>query len=314
MNRKKILGSLLLTLTALIWGVAFVAQRDGADKIGAATFSASRMALAAAAVWLVSLIGSRRRSGRTTDPNPSEEKQPDRTATIVGGLLCGVFLTASTLLQQMGLETTSAGKAGFITALYILIVPILNLVLFRKKSPWLIWLAVGIGLVGMYLLCVTDGFRLAYGDLLVCGCALLFSGHILCCDHFVRRADPIRMSAIQFTTAAVLSGILALLTEQIRWEQLVDAAIPILYCGILSGGVGYTLQMVAQKHTDPTVASLLMSLESVFAALAGAVFLHERMSGRELLGCIVLFAAILLVQIPLPEKSNQSKKHSPDAS
>ena len=308
MNRKQLFGSILLTLTALIWGVAFVAQRSGSDKIGAATFTSSRMTLAAVAVGLVSPI--RDRFSRDTG-DPGDERSDKRRATVVGGCLCGVLLTVSTLLQQMGLEETSAGKAGFITALYILIVPILNLVLFRQKTSWQIWAAVAVGLSGMYLLCVKEGFSFARGDLLICGCALLFSGHILCCDRFVRRADPIRMSAIQFAVSALLSAVIALLTEHPTWDQITSAAIPILYCGVLSGGVGYTLQMIAQRFTDPTVASLLMSLESVFAALAGALILKERMSVRELCGCIVLFAAIVAVQLPSPHIRSNRKEPLP---
>ena len=159
-----------------------------------------------------------------------------------------------------------------------------------------------IGVAGMYLLCVTESFSLTYGDSLVCVCALLFSGHILCCDYFAKRSDPLLVSALQFLTAAVISAVLAFLQETPTWKDLAAAAVPILYCGLLSGGLGYTLQIVAQRFTDPTVASLLLSLESVFAVLAGALLLHERMSARELAGCIVMFAAIVLVQIPLPEK------------
>ena len=159
-----------------------------------------------------------------------------------------------------------------------------------------------IGVIGMYLLCIKDGFSLTYGDSLVCICALLFSGHILCCDHFVQLGNPIQISAIQFLTTAVISSIIAWIVEAPSPEKILSAAIPILYCGIVSGGIGYTLQMVAQKYTDPTIASLLMSLESVFAVIAGAILLGERMTSRELAGCIVMFAAIVLVQIPLPER------------
>ena len=155
----------------------------------------------------------------------------------------------------------------------------------------------------MYLLCVKEDFSLTLGDMLVCICALMFSGHILCCDYFVKRANPIELAAIQFTTAAVVSAGIAFCIETPHWAGILSAAVPILYCGVVSGGIGYTLQIVAQKFTDPTIASLLMSLESVFAVIAGALLLGEQMSSRELLGCVVLFAATILVQIPLPERA-----------
>ena len=215
-----------------------------------------------------------------------------------GGLCCGGFLAAATLFQQAGIVTTTAGKAGFITAMYMLLVPVLGFVLFRRKNGALVRAAVALGVAGMYLLCMTERFTLARGDALVCVCALLFSGHILCCDHFARRGDPIRISAVQFCAAALVSLAAAALCEQPSWAKICSAAVPILYCGILSGGVGYTLQMTAQRFTDPTIASLLMSLESVFAVLAGALLLGERMSAREGFGCALMFAAIILVQLP----------------
>ena len=241
MNDKKMLGNLLLLLTAMIWGTAFVFQRVGMDSIEPITFNAARMA-------------------------------------------------------------TTAGKAGFITAMYMLLVPILNFLLFKKKNSWLVWLAVFVGVGGMYLLCVKEDFSLTLGDMLVCICALMFSGHILCCDYFVKRVKPIELAAIQFTTAAVVSAGIAFCIETPHWAGILSAAIPILYCGVVSGGIGYTLQIVAQKFTDPTIASLLMSLESVFAVIAGALLLGEQMSSRELLGCVVMFMATILVQIPLPER------------
>jgi len=292
MKNEKMLGNILLLITAMIWGTAFVFQRVGMESIGPVTFTAARMCLAALATGLVSLLLGQR-SGGTAAGRSFKSAVP-------GGILCGLFLSAASLFQQFGIVTTTAGKAGFITALYILLVPVLNWLLFKKRSSLHVWIAIAIGVAGMYLLCVTEDLRLTRGDALVCVCAVLFSGHILCCDYFSRRADPVQLSAVQFLTVALLTGIIAFLTEEPGWEQLRAAAIPIFYCGIMSGGVGYTLQMVAQRITDPTVASLLMSLESVFAALAGALFLHERMSARELLGCVIMFAAIVLVQLPAP--------------
>ena len=291
MKNQKTLGTALLLLVAMIWGTAFVFQRMGMESIGPVTFTAARMSLAAAAVGTVSLL----RGGRA--------KKAGAREAVIGGLCCGVFLCTASLFQQAGIVTTTAGKAGFITALYILLVPVLNLALFKRRCGARVWLAVGLGVVGMYLLCVTEGLRLTKGDTLVCACALLFSGHILCCDHFARRADPVRIAAIQFIVVALLSWIAAFAVEEPSPAQLREAAVPILYCGLISGGVGYTLQMVAQGMTEPTAASLLMSLESVFAVLAGALLLHERMSRRELLGCAVMFAAILLIQLPVRRRA-----------
>ena len=286
----------MLLLTAMIWGTAFVFQRVGMDSIEPVTFNAARMALAAVMVGALAFVLRRGKNADTSAPAWSR--------TWKGGICCGLFLTAGSVFQQMGVVYTTAGKAGFITAMYMLLVPILNFLLFKKKNSWLVWLAVFIGVGGMYLLCVKEDFTLTSGDTLVCICALMFSGHILCCDYFVRLASPIELAAIQFATAAVVSAGVASLTENPNWTGIMSAAIPILYCGVVSGGIGYTLQIVAQKFTEPTIASLLMSLESVFAVIAGALLLGEQMSTREMLGCVVMFAAIILIQIPLPERGD----------
>ena len=315
MNDKKMLGNLLLLLTAMIWGTAFVFQRVGMDSIEPITFNAARMALAAVMVGALA-FGLRQRRGkgvpRQSDAGaavPETEVNVTRQAgeskslwshTWKGGICCGLFLTAGSVFQQMGVVYTTAGKAGFITAMYMLLVPILNFLLFKKKNSWLVWLAVFMGVSGMYLLCVKEDFTLTRGDILVCICALMFSGHILCCDYFVKLAGAVELAAIQFATAAFVSAVIAAFTENPDRAGIVAAAVPILYCGVVSGGIGYTLQIVAQKFTDPAIASLLMSLESVFAVIAGAVLLGEQMSSRELLGCAVMFAATILVQIPLP--------------
>ena len=322
MKNKQLLGNLLLLLTAMIWGTAFVAQRVGMDSIEPITFNASRMALAAVMVGALAFVLRKKQKKEALRPASSKQTLPeggehiDRNAgestvswrsALTGGICCGLFLTAGSVFQQMGVVYTSAGKAGFITAMYMLFVPILNYILFKKKNSWLVWLAVLVGVGGMYLLCVKEDFTLTRGDFLVCICALMFSGHILCCDHFVRVAKPIELAAVQFATAAVVSAVTALLLETPGWDGIASAAVPIIYCGVVSGGIGYTLQIVAQKYTDPAIASLLMSLESVFAVIAGAVLLGEQMSSRELLGCVIMFAAIILVQVPLPgERKDQT--------
>ena len=293
MKDRKWLGSALLLLTAMIWGTAFVAQRAGVEKIGPASLNASRMALAALFLGLVLLI--RKKAGKRHGKPEARTGRQD----VKGGIVCGCFLASASMCQQTGLVTTPAGKAGFITAMYIILVPIIAFLLLRRRISARVGLAVAVGAAGMYLLCVGEGFTLTPGDAWVCACAVLFSGHILCCDRFAAKGDPLVISAVQFLTASVICSALALITERTTtWEMLTAAAVPILYCGIMSGGVGYTLQMIAQKFTPPAVAALLMSLESVFAALAGALILGERMTGKELAGCAVIFAAILIVQIP----------------
>ncbi|MBR6088872.1 MAG: DMT family transporter [Anaerolineaceae bacterium] len=294
---KKLLGNILLTVTAMIWGTAFVFQRKGNEAIEPLTFTASRMTLAAAAVGGVALF-FRLKERKDPSARTEEEERNSLRYSVMGGICCGAFLAAASIFQQIGMVTTTAGKAGFITAMYMLLVPVINFVFFGKKNSWLVWLAVGIGVAGMYLLCMTGGLRLTHGDTMVCICAFFFSGHILSCDYFVKRGNPILISAIQFAVCSAISWAAAFLLEQPEFGNILTAAIPILYCGIISGGVGYTLQIVAQEFTDPTIASLLMSLESVFALLAGAVILHESMTTRELLGCIFMFTAIILVQIP----------------
>ena len=278
---------------SIIWGTGFVFQRVGMDSIEPITFTASRMTISAVAVGIVALF--------MKDADTSKEKGSLKD-TVTGGICCGCFLVAATIFQQAGLVYTTAGKAGFITALYMLFVPVISFVLFRKRYSRLVWTAVFTGLAGMYLLCMTEGFSFARGDDLELICAVLYSCHILCCGHFVKKGNPVRISAIQFAAASVISWTVAFIAETPDTDKVVSAMIPILYCGFVSGGIGYTLQIVAQKFTDPTVASLLMSLESVFAVLAGVLVLDERMSTREAIGCLVLFAAIIIVQIPASRK------------
>ncbi len=306
MKNKKMIGNFLLILTAFIWGIAFVGQRMGMERIEPVTFTAVRMALAAAAIGVVSLFFQKKEKEQLSQRTGGEQKAY-RKNTVLGGICCGIFLALASIFQQAGIVYTTAGKAGFLTAMYILLVPVISFFLFQKKNSPLVWAAVLLGVAGMYFLCIKQGFTLTKGDALVCVSAVLFSGHILCCGHFAKLGSPIRISVVQFLTTAAVSAVFAVVLEQPSAEKIFSAAIPILYCGIVSGGIGYTLQMVGQQFTDPVIASLLMSLESVFAVLAGAVFLQERMSLREILGCIIMFLAILLVQVPVPEKKTVSR-------
>ncbi len=279
-------GSLLLFITAFIWGIAFAFQRSGMEYIGPITFMAARCFLAVIflAVLCMAVYG------------PSKAFKFNR-ATLAGGLGCGVLMTVANNLQQMGMVYTEAGKAGFITAMYILIVPILNVLIFRRKEPVKTWIAVLLGILGLYLLCASGTASIDKGDILVFGCAVFFSGHILCSDRFAARAEIIKMSFLQFLVSFVLSTVTALLTEDVSFAAIWDGRIAVAYCGILSAGVRYTLQIFGQKSVKPAAASLIMSFESVFAVIGGWLLLHETLSARELLGCAVMFAAIVLVQL-----------------
>ena len=281
---------LMLALTALIWGSAFVAQSMGNDHLGPLTFNCVR-SLIGALVLLPVMPLLARMSGAST-PKPKQ----NRRTLWVGGISCGLLLGVASSLQQWGLKYASVGKAGFITAMYIVIVPVLG-IFFRRSPGAKVWAAVGISVLGLYLLCWSGG-GLGLGDLLLFGCSALFSLHILVIDHFSPMADGVQLSCIQFLTAGILCGIPALLWEQPTLSALVSAAGPILYAGVMSSGVAYTLQVVAQRHVEPTLASLVLSLESVFSVLTGWLVLHQTLTLRELTGCALMFAAIVLAQLP----------------
>ena len=293
MNQKAIKGSLLLLLGSVIWGAAFVAQRVGMDHMGPFTFNGIRMLLA----WLVMVpVTALLESGHKKNP---ERTVPDRKEQTIAGLLCGVFLFLASSLQQMGLVTTTAGKAGFITALYVVLVPVAGWLLFRKNPGKIIWLGVALAVVALWLLCMPagGGFDLQGGDLLVLGCAVCFTFQILCVDHYAPRVSSVKLARDEFLVTGSLSMVIAVLTEEITAAGIREALIPILYAGILSGAFGYTLQVLGQRDTDPTVASLLMCLEAVFAVLTGAVLLGEKMTAREAAGCILMFTAVILAQL-----------------
>ena len=291
MKNDSLKGSLLLFITAFIWGIAFAFQRSGMEYIGPITFMAARCFLAVIFLAVLCIIYY----------GPKNAFKYDK-ATIMGGLGCGFFMTIANNLQQMGMVTTEAGKAGFITAMYILMVPIFNVLLFKKKEPLKTWIAVLLGVIGLYLLCAAGDASIKPGDVLVFGCAVFFSFHILCSDSFANRAEVIKMSFIQFFVSFALSTVIAILTEDISFGGIWAGRVAVAYCGILSAGVGYTLQIVGQKSVKPAAASLIMSFESVFAVVGGWMILHETMSVRELIGCIIMFAAIVLVQADFNKK------------
>lgn len=284
-------GNLLLILTAFIWGVAFVAQKEGGTAVGDFTFNGVRFLLGggllAVCLPLLDKIGLTHRCA-----TPESKK-----AMWLGGVLCGIALWAASNLQQLGLATTSAGKGGFITALYIVLVPIFGLFI-KRRTNLFTWISVLLAMVGLYLLCMQGESGINGGDLLVLACAPIFAIQILLVDHFVPHTDGVRLSCIQFFTVGILNMPLMFIFEQPSLSAMVDGWLPILYAGLLSSGVAYTLQVVAQKHTHPTTASVLMSLESVFAVLAGLVLMGERLTAWEWCGCAVMFAAVILAQLP----------------
>lgn len=293
MNRK-LRANLMLLLTALIWGVSFVAQDVAMESMQPFTFNGSRLLLAGLALMAcVPLLRQRVRK-----QEQEENSRKGSRMLLVGGLSCGLMLFFASNLQQFGIDQTSAGKAGFVTALYIVLVPLAGL--FAKKRLRLhIWLGVAFCTVGLFLLCVTGALTISSGDLYLFLCALCFTGHILLIDHFSPHVDCVKMSGIQFLVSGLLSLGCMALWEQPTWAGLWRGIGPILFCGILSGAIGYTLQMLAQRDTDPTIASLLMCLESVFAVLAGWVMLGDLLSPRELLGCGAMLTGIVLAQWPV---------------
>lgn len=306
MNIKQIRNTLLLVLTALIWGCTFVALSVGAEYVGALTFLASRCWVAGI-VLLAVVAATEAHNKRTGKPTAAPQTREAKRTLVTGGIACGIFLFLAASTQQIGIAQTTTAKASFITTLYVLIVPFLTLFMGRKVGKK-IWICVVLGVVGLYLLCITGGFSLSWGDTMVLICAFFFACHILTIDHFSPKTDALRMSCIQFFAAATLSTICMFLFEHPTWANIQAAILPILYAGIMGYGVGFTLQIVAQKDLNPTIASLAMSLEGVFGALAGWVLLGQVLTVREFIGCVLMFAAIVLAQ--LPDEMFSKKKRS----
>lgn len=297
-NTQKLRNCLLLLTAAVIWGMAFVSQKAGMDSMGPLTFNGVRSLIGGAVLIPVILIL------RNRTPKAERKPLPLKT-TIIGGIACGLALTVASTLQQYGLSMTTVGKGGFITTLYIILTPILGIFL-HKKVPGAVWVAVVLAVVGMYLLCFTgDSFTISTGDLLVLGCALVFSVHILVIDKYSPLTDGVVLSCIQFFVCGVLSTIAAFIFEEPAWSQIIDGIVPVLYAGVLSSGVGYTLQIVGQKGLDPTVSALILSMESVVAAISGYIAgatgllkTDQTLTPRQIAGCAIVFSAVILVQLP----------------
>lgn len=295
--KQQIKSSLILLLTATIWGVAFVAQSVGMEYIGPFTFNAIRCVLGGLVLIPVILLLNRKKEAGA-ETGTKENKRILWT----GGIACGVILCIASNLQQFGIMEASVGKSGFFTALYIVMIPVIGI--FIGKRPGIkLWFCVALAVVGMYLLCMKDGsFTIERADIMLLLCALAFSFHILVVDYFSPKVDGVKMSCIQFFVCGVLSAVGMLFTETPDISNIQAAWLPLLYAGLLSCGIGYTLQIVGQKGINPVIASLIMSLESVISALAGWVILGQVLSPKEILGCVLMFVAIIITQIPIGNK------------
>lgn len=282
----------MLLLTAFIWGTAFVAQSVGMDYLEPFTFNGVRCLIGAIAllpcIWFFNR--GKEKENKINDENAKRD-------LIKGGIACGILLFAASSLQQIGLVYTAAGKAGFITAFYIVLVPVFGIFL-HKKIGWKVWTAVAIALAGLYFLCITEAFTIGVGDIYVLLCALIFSVHILVVDHYAPKVDGVKLSCIQFLVAGIVSIPFMLILESPKMGNMMTSWFPLIYAGVFSCGIAYTLQILGQKNVNPAIASLILSLESCFSVLSGWVILGERLSTRETIGCIMMFAAIILAQIP----------------
>ncbi len=290
MTQNSARSSLMLGFAALIWGLAFVAQSVGMDYVGAFTFNASRFLIGGIVLIPCIFFLNKNEKGK-------EEIRFSDAEAVKGGILCGIVLFAASSFQQIGIGYTTVGKAGFVTAMYIVIVPIFSIFLGRR-AHWNLWLSVAIAVAGLYMLCISEEFSIGFGDELEFICAIFFSVQILLIDHFSPLTDGVKISCVQFFTCGILSVIPAVIFETIDFSQILAAWAPILYAGIFSCGVAYTLQVIGQRDLDPRIASLIMSLESVFSLIGGWIILGQTMSGRELFGCFLMFFAIILAQIP----------------
>ncbi len=290
MKRSSASNIIFLLIAAFIWGTAFVAQSVGMDHLGPFAFGCIRFVIGGLVLLPFVLIGKRKKG--------TAGRKPDFKVLIPAAVICGLCLFGGSAFQQVALQYTSVGKAGFITTLYIVLVPVVGIFL-KKKNPPLLWVAVAIAVAGLYLLSVKDGFQMETGDILLLACALCFTFHILAVDRFVNAVGAVTLSCLQFFMAALLFMVTMLLFEPLPAPGAVLAAwFPLIYTGVFSCGIAFTFQILGQRDFNPTAASLLMSFESVFSVLAGMVILGERLSARETAGCVLMFTAVILSQLP----------------
>jgi len=308
MKSQKIKGNLILLLTSLIWGTSFIAQSKGVELISPMAFNGIRSILGAVVLLpvIIALDLGKKKKGL-------QIQKIDKTL-ILGGIICGICLCVASTLQTAGMVYTSPGKSGFITALYMMIVPIIGLFCGKKTQP-IIWISVIFAIIGLYLMCIDSSLEINKGDVLTFFCAIVFAFHILAIDYFSPKVDGVKLAALQFFVCGLLNLIYVFLFEKPQLKPILDCWVSIAYSGILSCGVAYTLQIVGQKYTDPTSASILMSLESVFATFTTVILVAlgwnltgGQLTTREIIGCIIMFVAIILVQLPEMRKAYFVKK------
>ena len=294
-KNKAIRADVIMLITAAIWGFAFVAQREGMETMGPFLFNGARffigVAVLAPLVWYLS-----------KKKKTSNKEEVSTKKLLFAGTIAGLFLFAACSFQQVGLQYTTAGKSGFITGLYIFFVPLIGIFLGQKTNSGT-WIGAMIALIGLYLLSIKDDFSFAEGDLLQLICAVFFAAHVLVIGFLAKRMDPLKLSLIQYIVSAVLSLFIAMAIEVIRWDMIVDTAIPLLYAGGMSIGVGYTLQVVAQQHAKSSHAAIILGLEGAFAALGGWLLLDEQLTTRGVIGCVLMLTGMLLSQL-LPKLIN----------
>ncbi|MBQ8613202.1 MAG: DMT family transporter [Ruminiclostridium sp.] len=296
-QKTQLRGVLMLLLTAFIWGTSFVAQSVGMESVEAFTFNGIRTLMGACVLLPFIMIRDRLTAKKMTDGQLAERKRLNKK-TVVYGAVLGIVLCAASNFQQFAFNYSTSGKIAFITAFYMLFVPLIGLI-FRKKTPLITWICVAFGFVGLYFLCMNpdDMSAVNKGDILSLICSVIYAVHILLVEKFAPDVDGIKLSCVQFAVSGTISCILMFIFENPQISAIGNAILPILYSGIMSCGLAYTFQIVGQKYTEATVASLLMCMESVFGVLSGAVVLHEILSGREIIGCVIMFAAIILSQL-----------------
>lgn len=304
-KRKSFFASLIMVIIAMIWGGSFVAQSKGGEIAGPFGFGFVRFMIAGIAVLPVIFIRSKKAENKVI------RTKAEKLTQLKSGVVCGVFLTGTSAFQQLGMYYgTVPGKAGFLTSCYIVFVPIISLVLFKKKSALNVWIAVCIALVGLYLLCIKEGFSAQLSDGIVLMCSVMIASRILAVDRYKDKVDIIKMACIQFFTASIILGILACIFEIpklgiAQWWNTInckDVWVALVYAGLLAGAMAFTLQNVVQKYIKPTIASLLMSLESVFSVLAGWIVLGDVLGARELIGCAVIFVALVIAELKFENK------------
>ena len=294
MSKQEIKSSLLLFTAASIWGVAFVAQSIGMEYMGPFTFNGARFLLGGIVLLPFALFRLKREKDRG--------READKKLMLSGGLACGIAIFVASTFQQIGMQYTTVGKAGFITALYIVIVPLISIFL-GKRYSYIVWFGVFLAAIGFYFLSISGNISISVGDILIMFCAISFSVHILIIDYLAPKMDGVALSCMQFLFSGVVSWILAVILETPSLQGIIKGGIPVLYAGIFSCGVAYTLQIIGQTKVAPATATLILSLESVISVLAGWVILKEALTGRQVLGCILVFAAVILVQLFMDEKA-----------